>query len=116
LAGEYHLGFLSNDLDEWSIHLRRRFNLDRLFEVTVISDEARVAKPHRGIYETFLARSGASAADCVFIDDRPANLAPAAGGGLRTIWFDRDEPPIGEFTPDATIRGFRELPAALAAL
>lgn len=110
LARQYSLALLSNDLDEWSRHLRERFDIDRLFRVTVVSGEARVRKPDRAIFEELLTRTGAQPNQCVFIDDRPHNLRAAADMGFKTVRFDRGGPEDG-FAPDATIRSFDELPA-----
>ena len=113
LKGRYSLALLSNDLTEWSEGLRRRFGIDRFFQVTVISDEARSRKPDHGIYKTFLQRAEISGAECLFIDDRLRNLKGAAEVGLRTCWFDRTGLPDADFVPDVQIQSLLELPEAI---
>ncbi len=112
LQKRYRLGFLSNDLTEWSQGLRRRYGIERYFQVVVISDEARSRKPDHGIYETFLARAGAAGPDCLFVDDRLPNLRGAAEVGMRTCWFDRTGVPDGDFQPDVRVRSFGEIAGA----
>ncbi|KUL43841.1 haloacid dehalogenase [Streptomyces sp. NRRL F-4489] len=56
-----------------------------LFDVAVISERERVAKPDPVIYQRVLERMGLSADECVFADDRRENLAPAASLGMRTV-------------------------------
>jgi putative hydrolase of the HAD superfamily len=130
LARQFRLGLLSNDVAEWSRYLRTRRGL--AFDATTISGDVHCRKPSLEIYRHFLRASGAHADQCVFVDDRDANLAAAREAGFRTIHFDRDdsagavretagnnagdgggagEP--GGFEPDARIGGFGELEAAI---
>jgi putative hydrolase of the HAD superfamily len=46
-----------------------------------------VTKPDPVIFETVLGRLGATAAEVTFVDDRPENVAAAAGAGLRALLF-----------------------------
>jgi HAD superfamily hydrolase (TIGR01509 family) len=87
LSEKYSLAVLSNDIAEWSARLRRRHGLDRLFRQVVISGEAGVRKPAPEIYRILLDRLKADGKDCVFIDDRIPNLAPAAALGITPIWM-----------------------------
>ena len=111
MTGRYSLGLLSNDVSEWSGYLSTRFSLD-FFDTVVISGNIHYRKPDLGIYELFLQEAKASAQECVFIDDRYKNLAPARELGLKTIHFAR-EPANGNFIPDATISSFAALESTL---
>lgn len=44
-----------------------------------------VAKPDPQIFQRFLTRYGKNAADCVFVDDSPANTESAANLGFHTV-------------------------------
>ncbi|MEE1942701.1 HAD-IA family hydrolase [Streptomyces sp. TRM 70361] len=46
-----------------------------------------VAKPDRGIYEIAAARAGVPAARCLFVDDRPENVAAAAALGMTGLVY-----------------------------
>jgi putative hydrolase of the HAD superfamily len=56
-----------------------------LFDVAVISEREGIAKPDPRIYELVLARMGLPPTACVFVDDAPANLPPAAALGITTL-------------------------------
>ena len=113
LSSRYPLALLTNDLTEWSEGLRRRYGIDRFFQVTVVSGEARSRKPDHGICETFLQKAGVPGGECLFIDDRLRNLKAAAEVGLRTCWFDRTGVPDADFVPDVRIQSLPELPEAI---
>jgi 2-haloacid dehalogenase len=59
-----------------------------LFDGIVVSGEERVAKPDPRIFTILLERYGLVAADTVFIDDSPANIAAARSAGLVTIPYE----------------------------
>jgi HAD superfamily hydrolase (TIGR01509 family) len=90
LAGRFSLAILSNDIQEWSAYLRRKHGLDRLFQTAVISGEVGVRKPAPEIYRILLDRLKANGKDCIFIDDRISNLAPAATLGMIPIWMAKE--------------------------
>ena len=79
---------LSNDLTEWSCKLRRRFEIEDLFDGFVISGDIGVRKPDPEIYETLQAAAASPPGDLLLVDDRPRNLAAAADLGWRTVLFD----------------------------
>ena len=112
LAKKHRMALLSNDVKEWSDHLRKRFGLGRLFDAVVVSGDVGHRKPDPKIYQILLDRIEAPPGDCVLVDDRLSNLRAAHEMGLRTIWFAR-EGPNDDFTPDAQVASFDELPRAL---
>lgn len=59
-------------------------NYDNLF----FSFELGVAKPDRGIYEKVCAELGASAEQCLFLDDKPENIEGAKAFGMKGIVFE----------------------------
>jgi HAD superfamily hydrolase (TIGR01509 family) len=81
---------LSNDVERWSRKLRTRLGIDGLLSGTVISSDARARKPAADIYRYLLARSGYSAADLLFVDDRPANVEAARALGIPALQFGPD--------------------------
>ena len=56
LCDEYKLAMLSNDVADWSRHLRSKFHLDEFFELYVISGDCGIRKPDEGIYEYALSQ------------------------------------------------------------
>ena len=78
---------LTNWSHELWPHAPRRFAFLDLLEGVVVSGTEGVAKPDPRIYEIAVARSGLSASDLVFVDDKPANVDAAAAAGLDGILF-----------------------------
>jgi 2-haloacid dehalogenase len=78
-------------LTNWSAetfpHARRRFGILTRVEDIVVSGTELVAKPDPAIFELIVARHGLDPADCVFIDDSPANVAAAAELGITAVQF-----------------------------
>ena len=64
-----------------------RFDFLGWFEGIVISGEVGVGKPDPRIFEALLTRFGLDAADAVFVDDSPANVAAAARLGFHALPF-----------------------------
>lgn len=110
LAARYSLAILSNDIAEWSAYLRKRHGLDDLFRAAVISGEVGVRKPAPEIYRILLERLHARGGDCVFVDDRIANLAPAAELGIVPVLRTKEGKPAAREIR-YRIKSLSELPA-----
>ena len=78
---------LSNDVSEWSLKLRKHFEIEQFFDGFTISGDVGVRKPDQGIYENFLEDSKYAPTECVFVDDREKNLDTAKDFGFQTILF-----------------------------
>ena len=78
---------LSNDVGRWSRRLREKLDLERLLAGAVISSDAKVRKPDRGIYEQLLIATACRPAELLFVDDRAKNVAGAAAVGIPAIEF-----------------------------
>jgi HAD superfamily hydrolase (TIGR01509 family) len=109
LSQKYSLAILSNDVKEWSLHLRQRHGLDQLCQKAVISGEVGHRKPARTIYEILLEKLASSPSECIFIDDRVPNLFTAKEVGMIPIWYQRRPEPRSIEIP-YTIQSFAELP------
>ena len=112
LKKKYKLAILSNDVLEWSDHLRKKHDLDRFFNVIVISGEVKCRKPQEKIYRIILKKTRAKPENCVFIDDKSRNLIPAAEMGFKTIKFNRNNSK-DDFCADFEIDSFVKLPKAI---
>jgi epoxide hydrolase-like predicted phosphatase len=75
-------GLISNS---WGTRRYDRELLARLFDGIVISGEEGIRKPTPSIYELAAERIGLEPPECVFVDDLPFNLAPAAELGMATV-------------------------------
>jgi epoxide hydrolase-like predicted phosphatase len=75
-------GLISNS---WGTNSYPRPLLTELFDGMVISGEVGIRKPTTRIYELGAEAIGLHPRECVFVDDLPFNLPPAAELGMRTI-------------------------------
>jgi putative hydrolase of the HAD superfamily len=86
-------GLVSNS---WGTRRYDRQRLNELFDGIVISGEVGMRKPAPEMYELGAQRIGVEARACVFVDDLPFNLAPAAELGMGTVHHVSTEETIDE--------------------
>lgn len=89
-------GLVSNS---WGKGRYDRSRFPELFDGTVISGEVGMRKPLPEIYALGAEAIGLEPADCVFVDDLPPNLKPAAQLGMATVHHvtaDRTIPQLEE--------------------
>lgn len=82
----YKLAILSNTTPERASRIREIGCYD-FFNPVVLSCEIGVKKPHSKAFEILLARSGTSAKNCLFIDDKKDNVQKAIKLGFEAILF-----------------------------
>jgi putative hydrolase of the HAD superfamily len=75
-------GLISNS---WGTRRYDRARLAEMFVGVVISGEEGIRKPAPQMYRLGAERIGVPAERCVFVDDLPANLKPAAELGMATV-------------------------------
>jgi putative hydrolase of the HAD superfamily len=75
-------GLVSNS---WGEEGYDRARFDELFDVLVISGELGIRKPAPEIYALAAERLERPPERCVFVDDLPGNLKPAAALGMATV-------------------------------
>jgi epoxide hydrolase-like predicted phosphatase len=75
-------GLISNS---WGTRRYDRTQLGKLFDGIVLSGEVGIRKPAPEIYALGAERIGVDPGACVFVDDLPFNLAPAAELGMATV-------------------------------
>jgi epoxide hydrolase-like predicted phosphatase len=75
-------GLISNS---WGTRRYDRALLAQLFDGVVISGEVGIRKPAPRMYELGAERIGLEPGACVFVDDLPFNLGPAAELGMATV-------------------------------
>jgi putative hydrolase of the HAD superfamily len=83
----YFLATLNNESEELNAYRVRKFDLGRNFAVFLTSCYLQARKPDPLIYQLALGITQRAPEECIFIDDRPANLEPAKALGMRTILF-----------------------------
>ena len=75
----------TNNVREWEARWRALLPIDELFEVVVDSAFVGTRKPEPEIYAITLERLGATAEECVFIDDLEPNVDGAKTAGMHGI-------------------------------
>ncbi len=85
----YRTAILSNMPTEKLSYLRGSPEFSWLadFEETLFSCEHRMVKPEREFYLLCLTRLGVKAAECLFVDDSPVNVAAARAVGIHALLF-----------------------------
>jgi 2-haloacid dehalogenase len=78
---------LTNWPHEFWPHAPQRFDFLGLLDDVIVSGSERVAKPDPAIYEIAVSRTGLSAEELVFVDDKEANVVAAIECGLDGILF-----------------------------
>ena len=82
---EYKLAIISNDSSRWSNYLRKKFDIDKCFDVISISGELKVKKPDERIFLYTVEKLGVRAEDCLYVDDRRSNLGAAKRVGMHPV-------------------------------
>lgn len=82
--------------NSWGVHRYPQELFGELFDGVVISGEEGIRKPSRRMYELGAQRAGVPVAECVFVDDLPFNLTPAAELGMATVHHTGAETTIPE--------------------
>jgi HAD superfamily hydrolase (TIGR01509 family) len=78
---------LSNDVSEWSLLARRRFGLDERIAPWVVSGDVGARKPDEPIFAELARALDQPLRACLFVDDRPENLAAARAKGMAVVQF-----------------------------
>ncbi len=84
----YSLGMLSDAMPSL-IKFMDQWGLLSLFDATVISTLIGAIKPDPKMYEAILQKLNAEPADCLFVDDRAANLEGAIAAGMKAVQMAR---------------------------
>jgi putative hydrolase of the HAD superfamily len=91
--GGVRTGLVSNS---WGVHRYPRELFAALFDGVVISAEEGIRKPSRRMYELGAERAGVPVEECVYVDDLPFNLTPAADLGMAVVHHTSAETTIPE--------------------
>lgn len=84
-SGKYFMSTINNESRELNSSRIEQFGLRKIFRVFVSSCYVGLRKPEPEIYRMVLEITQMPAEECCFIDDRAANLEPAAKMGMHTI-------------------------------
>jgi HAD superfamily hydrolase (TIGR01509 family) len=85
------VALLTNATTPFLRQIAKQHDLERLFEVILVSSEEGIAKPDLAFYRRMVERLKAPAAECLFIDDNPENLDAARLAGMQALLFQGAE-------------------------
>jgi len=85
LSQKYQLGIISNCLVSRRHFELKDFDLEKYFDVIVLSREIDIDKPDPGIYRYALEKSGREPEECAFIDNKVENLQAALDLGFGKV-------------------------------
>jgi HAD superfamily hydrolase (TIGR01509 family) len=85
LSKKYKLGVLSNALPSRRHHELKIDDIDKYFDVIIISSEEGVRKPNREIYKISIEKSGCKKEEILFIDDKVSSLDGAVDAGIENV-------------------------------
>lgn len=108
----YKVGLITNGKMVIQYGKLDKLNIRAYFDTIVISEEAGIKKPHKGIFELAMRNLHLIADECIYIGDHPVNdIEGAAQAGLNTIWIKVNQPWRDELTvkPLKTITRLQEL-------
>jgi epoxide hydrolase-like predicted phosphatase len=88
LRSRHRVALLTNALTPFFRQIAAKYDLERLFEIILVSSEERLAKPDPAFYRLMIERLGVKPYECLFIDDNPENLDGAAVAGMQTLLFE----------------------------
>jgi len=121
LKQRYELGIIANQ--QVVIHdLLKKLGWDRMFGVTIISEEVQLSKPDIRIFRMALDRAGCKSSEAAMVGDRVDNdVAPARRLGMKTVRlkmgvFWPQEPMSEDEVPDLELPSLKGLSDALRRL
>jgi FMN phosphatase YigB (HAD superfamily) len=110
----YLVGMLSNHCREWFTELWLRFRLGDIFDgdLCVVSFQIGCTKPdwphfrpYSAIYERLHRVAGVKKSNCVFVDDKKANVDAASAFGMDSKVFDARKDDVVELVHYLVARG-----------
>jgi putative hydrolase of the HAD superfamily len=116
LFGKYKLGIISNfAIPECIFKLLKAANIDKLFDVVIVSGAVNKRKPSPDIFRRTLRILDVSPKETVFVGDTmDADIEGSKSIGMRAIYIERRAQKRSEkFCPDQIIKNLNELLAAI---
>ncbi len=87
----YQVLFLSN----WSFHLlnqaAKQLDFLPMMDGGVFSCDVKLVKPDHAIYENIIKKYNLTPSECVFLDDKEANVIAARECGMNGVWVENQD-------------------------
>lgn len=87
----YSLYALTDNVHEFMIYMRKKYDFWSLFTGVVVSAEVGYLKPSPEIYETLINKYQLNREECIFIDDHLPNVVGAKAVGINSFQFTKIE-------------------------
>lgn len=84
---KYKTGLLSNAPNDYLRDILKKYDLESLFDVIVISAEIQLRKPEPKLFTYILEQLKSTANETIFIDDNPHNIQGAERVGIKGIHY-----------------------------
>ena len=113
----YRIGLISNTIWPARLHLEdlAEVNVLPYLEYTLFSGDAGIWKPNPQIFQNMMAALDVEPANAVFVGDSAReDVVGSQAAGMRAIWKQNTDFPLGDITPDAVIQDLSELPTIIA--
>ena len=84
------MGYGIYGLTNWSETVYKvieKYSILQLMDARIVSSEERLIKPERAIYDRLCQKFGLNASECLFTDDKPANVEGAIAAGMYALLF-----------------------------
>lgn len=91
LKKRYKICLLTNFTNEWMKELFKVYQLDKYFDVKVISSLHKLVKPDKKIYLIALNLLKSKPNEAIFIDDRQHNVDGGEAVGIKSLLFTTNE-------------------------
>lgn len=110
LKPSYRMFILSNGFREVQYLKLRNAGLAPYFERMILSEDARIQKPHKGIFDYALVNTNSRRAESLMIGDSwEADIVGARQSRIDQIWYNPDGLPAQGFEPTRTVRSLLEI-------
>ena len=110
LRPHYKMYILSNGFREVQSLKMENSGLEPYFERLILSEDAKIQKPHPGIFDYALQETGAVREESLMIGDSwEADIIGAHDSGIDQIWYNPKQEPIRGFRPTFTVVTLAEI-------
>lgn len=110
LHPRYRLFILSNGFREVQYKKLCSAGLEPYFERLILSEDAQIQKPHKGIFDFALQQTHSLRAESLMIGDCwEADIVGAYQSGIDQIWLNPKDLPTEGFTPTYTVKSLAEI-------
>ena len=88
LKSKYNVGIITDNSIARVDAISSKNNWSSIFDITIISEDVKSTKKGTKIFEIAVARVNAKPTECIFIDNKQANVDSAQNAGLIGVYFD----------------------------